>query len=110
MTNRDYRIETAEAFVQAKNWSALLEYVKPFAEAGVSDAECELGTMYLVGLGVPADFQVAEYWLTKAAEQDNPVAWNNLGTLYAQLDPERSKQCYRRAVQLGFLSSAPLAQ
>jgi len=105
-----YELDTVVALLQAKEYARLLEYVRKSAECGVSEAECELGNIYFCGQGVPADPVEAERWLTKAALQNNPVAWNNLGTLYSSYDAQKSKQWYKRAVELGFMSAAHLAK
>lgn len=63
------------------------------------------------GFGVPPEAEEAQRWLRKAAEQNNPVAWKNLGTLLLQKgEPEKAKECYHRAVELGFTMAALLAQ
>jgi Flp pilus assembly protein TadD len=47
----------------------------------------------------------------KAATQNNPVAWNNLGTLFlSKGEKEKAKECYRKAVELGFTMAEPLAK
>src|SRR4051812_12977205 len=97
-----YDVNVVFALYEQQDYAQLMDYVKPFAEAGLSDAQCELGTMYQCGTGVTGDLSQAEYWLVKAASQNNSVAWNNLGTLYALNNPSKSKQCYKRAVELGF--------
>ena len=72
------------------------------AQAGNSDAQCAMALLYEAGWGVPRDVEKAKQWLIKAAEQDNPVAWNNLGTYYAQEGHKRiAHQCFERAKQLG---------
>jgi|SRR5215472_640072 len=77
-----------------------LHLTLPHAQAGNSDAQC---TMALLSI----EFEEAEGWLLKAAEQDNPVAWNNLGTLYVLKDKQRALQCYKRAKELGFNCAHP---
>jgi hypothetical protein len=48
-----------------------------------------------------------------AAERGNPVAWNNLGSLYASKIPElrhrwnAAQECYERAQELGFKAAEP---
>ena len=106
MSQITYQFDTVVSLLKAKEFARLVEYVRTFAESGVSDAECELGNMYLCGQGVPVDPVEAERWLTKAAQQNNPIAWNNLGTLYSHCDVEKSRRCYNRAFELGFVSAA----
>ena len=93
-------------FAKAEKRQELLEYVLPYANAGDADAQVEMGFLYSTGTGVPRDLSEAERWLMKAAEQDHPLAWNNLGTLFQERDQDKAKQCYRRAVELGFLPAS----
>lgn len=99
----EYDFELAESLIQAKVYARLVEYARPFAEAGVSDAECLMGVLYQCGMGVPVDAAEAERWFMSAAEKRNPVAWINLGNLYAVSDPQKGKDVHRRAVELGIL-------
>jgi TPR repeat protein len=102
--------------LNCKDYVAAVQYVLSYAISGNSDAQSMMGFFYEVGLGVPRDLVEAEWWLLKAAGQDNPVAWNNLGTLYltmccnGQCPPEyreKAQQCYRRAKELGFNGAHP---
>jgi hypothetical protein len=48
----------------------------------------------------------------RAAESNNPVAWNNLGSLYALKTPELrhrrdAKECYEKAKELGLDVAEP---
>jgi TPR repeat protein len=89
--------------VGKKNYGELWRYVLPRAHAGDSNAQVLVGFLCEHGLGVPSDLDTAKHWLYKAAEQNNPVAWNNLGTFWATRgEKEKAKMCYRRAVELGF--------
>jgi TPR repeat protein len=106
MSQTTYQFDTVVALLKAREFAQLVEYVTKFAESGVADAECELGNMYLCGQGVPVNPVEAERWLTKAAQQDHPIAWNNLGTLYSQCDIEKSRRCFERAFELGFVRAA----
>jgi TPR repeat protein len=67
-----------------------------------------MGFLYEHGLGVERDVGEAERWLIKAANQDNPVAWNNLGTLYLGVGKtEDARRCYARAAALGLDVAKP---
>ena len=111
MMSNSYDFEFASALLEKKNCGELWRYALPHANAGDPNAQCLLGFLCEHGLGVVSDLDEAERWLRKATEQDNPVAWNNLGTFWAgRREWEKSKQCYRRAVELGFVMAAPLAK
>jgi TPR repeat protein len=62
--------------VKAVTW-----YTKS-AKQGNTEAQSNLGFMYITGRGVPQDDQKAGQWYTKAAEQGDALAQLNLGTLY----------------------------
>jgi TPR repeat protein len=52
------------------------------AEQGDPRAQTYIGVMYLRGQGVPQNFEVAAWWLHRAAEADVPAAQYFLGLLY----------------------------
>ena len=91
-----------------REYPNLLEYLQPFADGGEAAAQCVLGTLYQLGTGVPQDGLLAVSWLQKAADQDDPIAWNNLGTVFQSGSPGvapdliESARCYDRASKLGF--------
>jgi TPR repeat protein len=104
-----YDFEYASALVESKDFGKAREYVLPHANAGDSSAQCMMG--FLCEFGLSRDVGEAEQWLRKAAEQNNAVAWNNLGTLLRHKgEAENAKQCYRKAVELGFTMAAPLSE
>jgi TPR repeat protein len=109
MVDDSYDFEHASALVEMTDFARAWEYVLPFANSGDSNAQCMMGLLCQFGLS--RDLKEAERWLRKAAEQDNAVAWNNLGTLLLQKgESESAKECYRKAVKLGFTMAANLAK
>jgi TPR repeat protein len=109
--NDKYNFELAASLLEQKDYGQLWEYALPYAQAEDSDAQCLISLLYECGFGVRRDIEEAERWLRKAVEKDNPVAWNNLGTLLtARRNFEEAKRCYQRAASLGFTMSAPLAK
>lgn len=109
MAANSYDFEYASALAESQDFAKAWEYVLPHANAGDSNAQCMMG--FLCEFGPSRDVETAEQWLGKAAEQSNAVAWNNLGTLLLQKgQPENAKECYRRAVELGFTMAAPFAK
>jgi uncharacterized protein len=106
-----YDFNIAAALMRQKEYARALAYGLPYANAGNADAQCLMGLLYEHGMGVSMDLDEAERWLRKAAQQDNAVAWNNLGTLLlSKGDHEQAKNCYQQAVELGFIMAAPLAK
>ena len=78
------------------------------SQSGNSNAMCAMALLYEAGWGVPRDVEKAKQWLIKAAELDNPVAWNNLGTYYAQEGrQQKAHMCFERAKQLGLTLGQP---
>lgn len=113
MASSDYDpTEAQEAFTQG-DYDLVLRLTMPHAIKGDSDAQTNFALLYQCGLGIDRDVIEAERWLLKAAEQNNPVAWNNLGTLYASQFPEMRHRwsdackCYQKAKELGLNVAHP---
>ena len=96
-----------------RDFESVLKMALPHAKAGNSWAQCTIALLYQCGLAVERNAVEAERWFLMAAEQNNPVAWNNLGSLYASKDPvlecrwSEARRCYERAKELGFNCAAP---
>ena len=61
--------------------TVLLYLLTPFAEQGNSEAQCILGNIYHLGLGVEVDIDKAIKWYIESAKQGYPIAENNLNTI-----------------------------
>jgi uncharacterized protein len=97
-----------------RNHVAAFELLLPLADAGNPKAQCNLATLYHLGLGVKADGRKAVDLYLKVAEQDireehlSGIAYNNLATIYStglpgiERDGEKSKEYLARARKLGF--------
>ena len=113
MPSSAYNPDEVLAALERQDYEAVLQGALPHANAGNSSAQCMVSLLYQCGFGLPRDLAKAEEWLLKAAAQDNPLAWNNLGTLYiiggAGLThgPEKATECYVRAKELGFDCAEP---
>ena len=59
-----------------------IDALRARAEAGVAEAQLDLGFMYANGRGVPQDYEKAERWYRLAAEQGHTTAQNGLGFMY----------------------------
>ncbi len=90
------------------------------AEGGNIEAQSELGLRlqleWLNNGGDPQDesglilLEQARYWLERAAEADDAMALNSLGTMYNQgmgveYDPVRAESLFRRAIAAGDLAA-----
>jgi TPR repeat protein len=79
-----------------------------YAQVGDSNGQCSMALLCAAGWGVPRDFELARQGLLKATQHDNPVAWNNLGSLYITMgEKEKAHRCYERAKELGFNVAHP---
>ena len=98
--------DALDAF-ERQDYELVLKLALPAAMDGNSDAQTRVALLYQCGLGVNRDVLEAERWLLRAAERGNPVAWNNLGSLYASKVPElmhrwgAAQECYEKSKQLG---------
>ncbi len=72
-----------KAYQQGDYATALKEW-KPLAEQGHTDAQINLGSMYLQGEGVPKNDKAAIKWYRLAAEQGHALAQFRLGEIYSQ--------------------------
>jgi uncharacterized protein len=113
MNPSEFNPDEAVVAFERKDYDRALRLTMPYAVAGDSDAQTQLSLLYECGFGVERDVLEAERWLLKAAEQNNPVAWHNLGTLYASQQPELrhhwndAMKCYQRAKELGLKVANP---
>jgi TPR repeat protein len=75
----------------------------PLAEAGFLKAQLMMGILYQLGIGVAQDGMQAVRWYRLAAEQNDALAWKNLGTLYllglagVPVDKAEAHHCFSRA-------------
>lgn len=78
------RADLAEGLDAAakRDWPRALTAFQGAAERGNSNAQVNLGNLYLRGLGVPQDDQVAFSWYERAALQGNAIAEAKLAVLY----------------------------
>ena len=85
------------------------ELLKPLAEQGNAEAQCIIGNMYHLGLGLERSIAEAINWYTKSADQGYGVASNNLAGIYREKnDLEAAKKWYQLAEQQGFLHTDQL--
>ena len=102
------------------SYATALKIWLPEAKAGDPTAMVYVGEIYEKGLGVVADYQLAQHWYLKAAELGDTRAQINLGYLYesglgVERDLTTAMKWYRRASgltdgELEFVSSVELAE
>jgi TPR repeat protein len=79
------------------DYATTLKEWRPLAEQGDPTAQHHLGWLYVLGHGVPQDYEEAVRWFRKAAEQGDSDAQTNLGSLY--LLGDRLPQDYTEALK-----------
>lgn len=90
-----------------RNEARAVELFALAAEKGHKRAQLNLGTLYLLGQGVPRDLIQARAWLEKAAANGDPYALYALGRAMsesapaANADPVRAAALYRQAAEKG---------
>ena len=95
-----------QAEYKAGQYDAAYPKLLPEAESGNAEAQCRLGAMYQLGLGVEVDEEQAIAWYRRAGEQGNGVANNNLaGILSMRGGKAESQRLYRLAREQGIIES-----
>ena len=100
--------DEGQAAYDNQDYSKAFGILLPHAEEGLAEAQCMIGSMYHLGLGIHVNGAMAVTWYRRAAEQGHPLAYHNLGCLYhtgvpdLQPDPEKATECYRKAEEHGF--------
>jgi TPR repeat protein len=89
--------EEGIAAYERGDYATTLNEWRPLAEQGDPTAQHHLGWLYVIGRGVPQDYQEAVRWFHKAAEQGDSDAQANLGSLY--LLGDRLTQDYTEALK-----------
>ena len=89
-TSRTYTtremFEMGQSFYDKGNYTEALNWYKKAAENGSSDAQSELGFMYLNGEGTPVDKTEGAKWLIKAGDNGDAMAQRALGYMYRNGD------------------------
>lgn len=103
--------DTLELFEQDTNSKTkkdlTLEELRQAALNGDTEAQLDLGYMYLYGVkGVKVDYTQALYFYQLAAEKKSAVALNNLGSLYfnglgTKVDYKKAMEYFEQAAHLG---------
>ncbi len=77
-----YSIAAGRRALSYKNYDEAEKQFRPLAEAGDSEAQLHLGSLYYVGNGVEQNFISAFLWYKKAADQGNVDAQYSIGNMY----------------------------
>lgn len=65
-----------------QDYEKAVRWFRKAAEQGDSDAQTNLGSLYLLGDRIPQDYTEALKWLRAAADQGHPFAQTKLGIMY----------------------------
>lgn len=99
------------AAFEAKDYTNAFKLLKPLAAQGDAEAQCIIGNMYDLGLGLERDILEAVEWYRKSAEQGYGLASNNLGTIFKSgregipMERVESNKWYQKARDQGFMHS-----
>jgi TPR repeat protein len=97
-----------------RDYAKAYEILMPFAQSGNPEAQCIIGNLYDMGLGVDQDWEIAADWYRKSMLGGYGVAANNLATIvsigYGNLpgDKALANELLKEARQLGF-EHAPIS-
>ena len=97
----------AETTKEPESKETPLQKITRLADLGDVDAELSLGYMYLYGQnGVETDYNKALHYYSLAADQNNTIALNNLGSLYfngigTEPDYPKAASLFLKAAQNG---------
>jgi len=105
-------VDAEDAFSQGKNYyeqnhfTQAAPWLDKAAVQGHTGAQGLLGSMYLIGRGLPKDATRAIHWLTKAANQGHAEAQNLLGAIYltgkdAPQDLVKARRWVRKSARQG---------
>jgi uncharacterized protein len=100
---KNISFQNAIAAFDRQDYATARELLYPMANQNHAEAQCLLGNLYQLGLGVTCDAAVALQWYTKASEQGNGLATSNLAgiilTGYQNVapNPTAAEQLYLKA-------------
>lgn len=83
-----------------------LEYLEEAMSVNSATANAIMGDLYSRGYGVAADPKKAETCFLKAAEGGIAYAYGRIGMLYAQTNPKKASQYFKKGAELGDGGSA----
>jgi TPR repeat protein len=94
-----------------ENYQQAFILLHPLAQAGNPQAQVIIANMYHLGLGMNKNILLAIQWYNKAAIQGEPLACNNLATIYflgddgIPPDEIQAHKWWQYAVNNGFIHS-----
>ena len=97
------------AAFDAKDYLNAFRLLKLIADQGNAEAQCLIGNMYHLALGIERNILEAVKWYKKSANQGYGVASNNLAEIFrvgdhgVDIAPAEAEKWYQKAREQGFL-------
>ena len=100
-------VEDGTQAAQRHDFAAAAQIWFPLAQKGNAEAQCDIGLLFLDGLGTTQNYEVAMKWFKQSADQGYSKAQFLLGTIYEQgrgvaQDKKEAARWYRTAADQGF--------
>lgn len=94
-----------------QNFDKASFWFREASDAGIANAQYNLGVLYHQGLGVNQDLDTAMYWYREAAKNGHPEAEYNLGIAYiegigTEYNPQLAAAFFERAANNGIMEAA----
>ena len=107
----EYILENGIKAFKAQKYTEALNLLQPLANHGNAEAQCIIGNIYHLGLGVEKNGSEALKWYLKSAKQGDPIASNNLAGIYLMGDcgvipnQEQAIEWYKLSQEKGFIKN-----
>lgn len=95
-------LAAAQKAIRLQEFGKAADLYRRAAEGGNSEAQYQLGTLYLLGRGVSKNESRARSLFEQAAEQNHPAAMFALAQLVRDKEPERASTLTQASAQLGY--------
>lgn len=97
-------LSAGQAVFNQHQYAEAFQLLLPLAHQGNVVAQCMLGSMFQVGLGVEQDLAAAKIWYLQAGSQGCALSFHNLTTIFSvnERNPELTKYYYQQARNIGF--------
>ncbi|NCO02599.1 MAG: hypothetical protein GW903_00220 [Alphaproteobacteria bacterium] len=94
-----------------QNFDKAAFWFREASDAGIANAQYNLGVLHHQGLGVNKDLDIAMYWYREAAKNGHPEAQYNLGIAYiegigTEYNPQLAAAFFERAANNGIMEAA----
>jgi TPR repeat protein len=99
-------IKSAEQAMQQQRFADALAELQPLAKAGNAQAQVDLGTLLMLGQGLPRDDAAALALFNQAAKAGDPLGDLGLASFYVLRQP--GPQSYARALEGNAMAQAGL--